>query len=284
MNITSLQTFIAIVETGSLVRASERLNVTQSTVTARLKTLEQDLGQTVLNRQKSGITLTPAGTKLLRYARVMTGLWRQAKLEAGLPAGTHSVCNFGCHRELWYGPGKQFFDLAAERHPDMALSVYQGNGHDLEDWLASGHVDVIMTYEPVARSRQSIHPLPAQELVLYSDQEGARIVGETEYVFVDHGEDYRRWHGEIYFDAGTSRATFDSSLWAIDYLLKNGGSAYLPALIVDQHPARSRLHQVNNAERYRRTAYLVASETAVANWPWFTPFLEELQRNRTHGF
>ena len=53
MNITSLKTFLAIVETGSLVRASEKLHVTQSTVTARLKTLEDELGQILLTRQKS---------------------------------------------------------------------------------------------------------------------------------------------------------------------------------------------------------------------------------------
>ena len=75
MNITALQTFLAIVDTGSLVRASQVLHVTQSTVTARLKTLEDELGQQLLNRQKSGTTLTPAGTRLLRYARIMTGLW-----------------------------------------------------------------------------------------------------------------------------------------------------------------------------------------------------------------
>ena len=62
MNIVSLQTFLAIVETGSLVRASQKMNVTQSTVTARLKTLEDEIGQVLLNRQKSGTTLTPAAS------------------------------------------------------------------------------------------------------------------------------------------------------------------------------------------------------------------------------
>ena len=56
MNLTSLQTFLAILETGSLVRAADKLNVTQSTVTARLKTLEEELGQVLINRQKSGAT------------------------------------------------------------------------------------------------------------------------------------------------------------------------------------------------------------------------------------
>ena len=63
MNDAALRTFISIIETGSLVRASQQLHVTQSTVTARLKTLEDEMGQQLLNRHKSGTTLTPAGTR-----------------------------------------------------------------------------------------------------------------------------------------------------------------------------------------------------------------------------
>ena len=66
MNLTELRTFMAIHDTGSLVRASHRLHVTQSTVTARLKSLEDELGQQLINRQKSGATLTAAGVRLLR--------------------------------------------------------------------------------------------------------------------------------------------------------------------------------------------------------------------------
>ena len=92
MNITALQTFLAIVDTGSLVRASQVLHVTQSTVTARLKSLEDEIGQQLLNRQKSGTTLPPAGTRLLGYARIMTGLWRQAKYETSLPERAGPPC------------------------------------------------------------------------------------------------------------------------------------------------------------------------------------------------
>ena len=84
LNITGLQTFVSIVENGSLVRASEQLNVTQSTVTARLRTLEQEVGATLLHRQKSGVTLTASGTKLLGYAEIMIGLWHQARQETEL--------------------------------------------------------------------------------------------------------------------------------------------------------------------------------------------------------
>ncbi|MDH3604499.1 MAG: LysR family transcriptional regulator, partial [Candidatus Tectomicrobia bacterium] len=86
MNITALKTFLAIVETGNLVRAAEHLNVTQSTVTARVSNLEHDLGQRLFHRRKSGAELTTSGFKFQRYAQQMTDLWRQARQETSLPA------------------------------------------------------------------------------------------------------------------------------------------------------------------------------------------------------
>ncbi|MEM7599755.1 MAG: LysR family transcriptional regulator, partial [Pseudomonadota bacterium] len=238
MNITALQTFLAIVDTGSLVRASQTLHVTQSTVTARLKALEDELGQQLLNRQKSGTTLTPAGTRLLSYARIMTGLWRQAKYETGLPTGLASVCTFGCERELWHGPGRAFFNGVLTETPDMALSVRQGSGRDLEAWLTEGAVDVILTFDSVTRGAQTVHPLPAEALVLYSDRPETPMDSDPLYIFVDHGEDYRRQHAETYHNAGVARISFDSAWWALQHMLERGGSAYLPEAMAAPYVAQ----------------------------------------------
>ena len=71
MNLNELRTFLEVIETGSLVAASQRLNVTQSTVTARISALEEEVGQKLLHRYKSGAELTSAGFKFRRYAEVM---------------------------------------------------------------------------------------------------------------------------------------------------------------------------------------------------------------------
>ncbi len=278
MNLTSLQTFLAIVETGNLVRASQKLHVTQSTVTARMKSLEEELGQVLLNRQKSGTTLTPAGTKLLRYARIMTGLWRQAKFETGLPTGLDSVCTFGCDRELWHGPGRDFFYGVISEHPEIALSVHQGGSLDLEEWLSSGIVDVILTYDAVARGNQTVYPLPPERLVLYSSVADAPVKGDPYYIFVDHGEEYRRMHAESYHDAGIARLNFDSSWWALQHILDNRGTAYLPSALAERFLKDGRLFPVASAPVFTRKKNLIVNDTSAENWGWFLPLVRSLQQ------
>lgn len=275
MNITALQTFLAIVDTGSLVRASQVMHVTQSTVTARLKTLEDEIGQQLLNRQKSGTTLTPAGTKLLRYARIMTGLWRQARYETSLPEGLASVCTFGCDRELWHGPGRDFFNGVISGNPEMAVSVLQGSARDLEEWLATGMVDVILTFDSVTRGNQTVHPLPPEELVLYSDRPNTPIDADPLYIFVDHGEEYRRQHAETYYGAGIARVSFDSSWWALQTMLDRGGSAYLPRALAEPYVADGLLHQLD-APIYTRKKNLIVTDASAHTWTWFSPLVAAL--------
>ena len=155
MNLTILKTFISIEETGSLVRASEQLNVTQSTVTARLKQLEEELGQTLVMRHKSGVVLTAAGHKLLKYARVMTGLWLQARQETSLPDDVDSLCNMGCHMDLWPDFGRLVFDEIFRERKSTALSIWPGDAAELDRWFGEGLVDAALTAHPVAHDNQT---------------------------------------------------------------------------------------------------------------------------------
>ena len=277
MNLTSLQTFLAILETGSLVRAADKLNVTQSTVTARLKTLEEELGQVLINRQKSGATLTPAGAKLMRYAPAITGLWRQAKNETGLPAGLTSACSFGCERDLWHGAGRAFFHYATSTQPGLAMSARQGSGRDLTEWIATGSIDIIVTFEAVTRASQTLYPLPAEELILCSDRRNTPMIGDPNYIFVDHGAEYRRVHAEFYHDAGIARLNFDSAWWALQYLLENPGSAYLPRSLAQRYLDEAALFIVPDAPVFHRKKSLLASDQAVEKFHWLENAIAQIQ-------
>ena len=95
MDIELARTFLEIVSTGSFIRASERLNVAQTTVSARIRLLEQQLGRPLFVRNKSGATLTPAGERFLRYAPTFVQLWQRARHQVALPPGHRAALTIG---------------------------------------------------------------------------------------------------------------------------------------------------------------------------------------------
>lgn len=276
MNITGLKTFVSIVETGSLVRASEQLNVTQSTVTARLRTLEEELGAILLHRHKSGVTLTASGTKLLGYAQIMIGLWRQVRQETVPAAGTTSVCNFGCDPDLWPNLGKRFFDEVNIGNPRMALSVWSGDQAELYRMLSAGLLDVALTYRLAAPSDQTVYRLPADDLVLYATEADRPLRFDPGYIFVDLGAEFRTQHALAFSDSGTARVSFGSAIWALTYMLEHQGAAYLPKRLALPYVQAGRLFEMQRAPTFRRSIFLIVNPSAASGWTWMPELVAKL--------
>lgn len=69
MNIPDIQAFVAVVETGSIVAASTRLNLTQPAVTRRVQNLESAVGKTLLDRHSKPLKPTTAGRSAYEHGR-----------------------------------------------------------------------------------------------------------------------------------------------------------------------------------------------------------------------
>jgi DNA-binding transcriptional LysR family regulator len=268
MNLAELTTLLAVVELKSLVRAAQRLNVTQSTVTARIDSLEDKLGQRLLHRHKSGTELTSAGFKFIRYAEVVTQLWRQAQYEIGLPQGFTSVCNVGCYFDLWEGICAPFVDHLRSRRPDVAVAVWPGDQRNIDRWLDSGLVDLAFCYSPQARGPFALREVMADEFVLVEFARPAGVEGKPAYVYVDYGEQFRRDHAVAFADAAPSAITLASSRWAIDYLSRWGGTGYLPRRHASLYRRSRRSRILPGAPVLRQTVYLIENTNVTRHWRW----------------
>jgi len=69
MELRALEHFVAVVDEGGFTRAAERLLVAQPGVSAQIRNLERELGQTLFERHARGARLTPAGEAALPHAR-----------------------------------------------------------------------------------------------------------------------------------------------------------------------------------------------------------------------
>jgi LysR family transcriptional regulator, flagellar master operon regulator len=276
MNVTAAKTFLEVVSAGNLKRAAERLHVTQSTVTTRLNALEASLGQKLLIRGRSGTGLTAAGFKFQRYAQMLVQTWELARHEVGLPRGFRGVFNIGCHRELWDGAGDWWCDHVRRTQPDIALSVWPGEDADLVRWLASGLVDAVLGFEIAGREHWSVRPLFEDALVQVATVRRGLMRWDPGYVYVDMGPDFRRQHAAAYPVEETAAVTFGQSTWALQHILRWGGSGYLPLRLVHAHLEDGRLCRVEGAPVFRRACYAVFESGLRERREWLEPSLHEL--------
>jgi DNA-binding transcriptional LysR family regulator len=86
---------------GSFVRAAERLNVTHTTVGARVRSLESRLGRKLFVRNKAGAALTNAGKQFLSYASTLVQLWQRACHQVAIPEGHRTLLAVGSELTLW---------------------------------------------------------------------------------------------------------------------------------------------------------------------------------------
>ena len=123
----------------------------QTTVSARVRLLEQQLGRPLFVRSKGGATLTPAGEQFLRFAPTFVQLWQRARQQVAVPEGHRAVLTVGSEVSLWQPLLLEWVRMMRRSHPDIALRVHVDVPQDLITHVAAGLVDIAIMYAPQHR-------------------------------------------------------------------------------------------------------------------------------------
>lgn len=268
MNISSLRTFLVILDSGNLNKAAERLNVTQSTVTARLDALEASLGQKLLVRSRKGAKLTRAGFVFRPYAETLLRGWEQSQTAVGLAQGYSGLFSFACEYGLWDSVGRGFFDRFRSLKPDMAHEAWPGSPDEIATWLSNGLTDAALTLEPAQGYGLTSVEALTERLVLVATTSATRQVDMSDYVYVDFGSEFRRQYTDDARFEARAGVTYASSAWALDHLLREGGQAYLPWGAVAPKLSEGVLHLVEGAPEFSRAVHLTMRDQSRRQFDW----------------
>src|SRR3978361_1829092 len=115
------RTFTAAVASRSFINASEKLHVSQSTVSTRIHTLETQLGCTLFVRNKAGTTLTSAGRQFQRPASALVRTVEQARHDIGVPKGFSGTLTLGGRIGLWEEFLLQWLPLMQASNPSVSI-------------------------------------------------------------------------------------------------------------------------------------------------------------------
>ncbi|WP_350029226.1 LysR family transcriptional regulator [Caballeronia sp. AZ10_KS36] len=142
-----INTFLAVVRSGSLLQAAEIVSTTQSTVSYRIQSLERRIGQPLLRRSRGarGISLTSAGERFLDIAE----RWKMLEVEAEqLQANQVRHLAVGSVDAVAINVLPPFVAALRDATPPVRLHMESSRYFQLANRVASGHLDVAFTLTP----------------------------------------------------------------------------------------------------------------------------------------
>lgn len=167
MDVKQLESFLAIVEHGSLSKAAARLHVSASTVSGHLSQLEAELGTPLLTRQPRGMLPTNAGQVLHQGARSVFLAIEQVRNSVAAAAtdvaGLVRVCLPTSPATILSLP---LIECLQERHPLIRLELFAGFSGHLEDMLNQKRYDIGLLYRSLPIKGFMVEPLVDEDLVL----------------------------------------------------------------------------------------------------------------------
>ena len=264
MDINLARTFLEIVATRNFQRAADRLHVTQTAVSARVRTLEELLGRKLFVRNKAGASLTSAGEQFLRYAQTLVQVWERARHQVAVPPGRRAVVTVGGELSLWNPLLLDWLLWMRHAAPQLALRAEVGLPESLIDQVAEGILDIAVVYAPHQRPGMKIELLMEEKLVLVTTGRRGQAHRATDYVFIDWGPDFAARHNLAFPELSNAGTFVGLGPLGLQYILEAGGTGYFRLNVVRPHLKSGRLRLVAGAAEFAYPAYAVHSESADA--------------------
>ncbi len=166
MNFRNLQYFLRAAEEKNITRAAQKLYISQQSLSGHIAKLEEELGVSLFERGGE-LTLTYAGERLYLLAQRICSLEQEILRETGeisdrrrgrLRLGISYTCGRAILPRL-------LPDFRAG-HPQVEISLMEGNHQKLNEWLAAGEIDVLLGYAPIDVPGAVVYPLLQERLFL----------------------------------------------------------------------------------------------------------------------
>lgn len=284
MELRHLYTFKVVAEVKGFTKAAETLSYAQSSVTAQIQALEEELGTKLFDRLGKKVILTAAGEKLLPYALRMFELHDAAIQELtmdNIPAGTITI---GAPESLAAFRLPAIIREYTRRYPHVKIILRPGVCWELRSFARSGELDVVFLLEPEAKEhdlhietlvmeKMAIIAPPDHPLALLPAITAADIQEET-MLHTEPGCSYRTLFEKYLSSFGVFPGT-DLEFWSIEAIkncvMSGLGLSFLPLITVEKEIAEGKLRALQwNDEPCR-----VATQMAYHKKKWLSPALQE---------
>ncbi|MEJ9230318.1 LysR family transcriptional regulator [Peribacillus butanolivorans] len=233
MQFEQLEAFLAVVQTKNFTKASEILHVTQSTITNRIKVLEEHLGVLLFSRNNRHVDITLAGENFKQYAYRLVELKLESEKGIRIDGKFDSFLTIGSTHFLWEYILPPAVDEFRRDHPKTALRMYTAHSIQVIQKMLDGIVDISVTFIEPNHNEIEVIPFFRNELVLVGspsiiNEENLKIEQFDSYTYLhmDWGELFNKWFIKVFGNQHPALQIDHASMF-IKYLLKGEGIGFL---------------------------------------------------------
>jgi DNA-binding transcriptional LysR family regulator len=229
MQLDLIETFLDLMESRSFHLTADRLGITQSTVSTRIRTLEAELGSRLFQRGRSGASPTAAGRRFEEHARAIKASWGLARQELGALDRHEGALRIACTVSLADSLLADWMDSILAASPKLSLNVEADYSPQMIADLAFGNLDLGVLYAPRYLPEIQFELLMRQRFVLVSS--AANKLAEVplgSYVRAAYTPALEKAHSELLPDLARPRLSVGLDVIAMGRLMRYGGSGYVP--------------------------------------------------------
>ncbi|MDO6611877.1 LysR family transcriptional regulator [Shewanella sp. 1_MG-2023] len=257
MDTDLLKTYLEVYRTRHFGKAADNLFLTRSAVSFRVKQLENMLGVSLFNRERNNIQPTPAGERLLEHANAVLTAVERAKQDVSLSDSQLVQLSLGIGHNVWDSYLNKLMQPLCSGLQDVSLRTDVITTAVMSKQLSERTLDIALSFDPLRIDDIEITKLHRVNLILVADKSDLSVndISQYQYVKVDWGTAFNIMHAQelAYFPMASLHTS--SAQIAFDYLMSNGGSAFLPETMVEEKLLQSELFLVEGVEPMRRHIY-----------------------------
>ncbi|WP_407295264.1 LysR family transcriptional regulator [Stutzerimonas zhaodongensis] len=257
MDIDLARTFLEIIRCGSFIATAERLHITQTAVTARVRSLETQLGCRLFVRNRAGARLTSDGERFVAYANQLVQTWETARRDLPLPRGYDNLLSLGSEVSLCNPLMLAWVRRLRQSMLDHAFRNEVASGDELQEQLSLGVLDAALVHQPEYRPGLQVEQLLEEKLI----QVVHSAIPEP-YLYVDWGQAFQNQHDRALPEHIRAALSFNLGPLALQYLLQHGGRGYFRTRVVQRYLDEGALKRVDHAPEFSYPIYVVYSRAA----------------------
>lgn len=164
MNLRFVEAFYWVASLKSISRAAEKLFLTQSAMSSRISTLEDELGVLLLDRGDKQFKLTAAGARFLVYADKLLALQREVKAEMGSGEAMAVSMRIGAIESVLHSWLIPWLEKLRADHPGLELELTVETTPILMDLVQRGTLDLVFAALPASSTGVRNHMLLPMEM------------------------------------------------------------------------------------------------------------------------